>query len=435
MKRKIENVVVRLLVVVLLISMVFPMVTLAADEELPQLETPVVVWDKDNLGKVTWQKILHTSGFEVKLYKVNDNEKSSLVYTTSVSGYSCNLRDQLAKNSVIGKPVYVTVKAKNRKNENRPSELGTTELYFNEAELDWRPDYDRGIYQHVEVDENDNWSLFKAYYYEKCNKKLWKKEDYYYYDDDYDYDEDYNWSDCDLPPASNHWRSGWSENRMYYYEDGVRIKNCWYNIDGKWYYFDGDGKKQTSTFIEKYYVNKEGIMIDGDWFQYNYDSYYAKRGGAIAIGWEYINGNWYYFDSRGINQKGIFVNGNNGTRYYVKKKDGTMPDNEFFQYEYQKYFAKPGGDLARGWYNISGVWYYFDDSTGRMLTNQWAMSNGSWFYLGEDGAMLRNSWVTYKGDRYYVKAGGEMALGETWINGVRYYFNTDGGSRQGALIQ
>ena len=431
MKRKIEYCL-RLVVMLLTFAMVFPMATLAANEDLPKLETPNVTWDSKHPGRVRWDKIVNTNGFEVKLYKLNNSGNAKLVCTKTVSDYSCDLCEELAKSGTRYQTVYVTVKAKNKRNVNIASDIGETEA-FHEAVLEWRPDYDnkkfRKTYEdYLDIDENSNWSLFQGACYENHNIKMWTTVT----NDD---DDDNYCSSGPYYPYDHEWREGWSESGTYYYEAGVKVKNRWCEIDGNWYYFDSNGKKATSTFIGQYYVNKEGIMIDNDWFRYNYEQYYAKRGGAIAIGWEYIDGNWYYFDHKGINQRGTFIDGSGNKRYYVRKQDGIMPDNDWFNYEYQKYFAKPGGDLARGWYNISGVWYYFDDTSGRMLTNQWAMSNGSWFYLGEDGAMLRNSWVTYKGDRYYVKAGGEMALGETWINGVRYYFNTDGGSRQGALIQ
>lgn len=432
MKRKIEYCV-RLVVMLLIIAMVFPMVALAANEDLPKLETPNVTWDSKHPGRVKWDRITNTNGFEVKLYRLNKNGNEKLVCTKTVSDYSCDLCVELARSENRYQTVYVTVKAKNKRNVNIASDLGETEA-FHEAVLEWEPDYDNKKYrktyeEYLHIDEGSNWSLFRGACFENHNIKTWSTEKE---------DDDYCRPGGPYYPSDNEWREGWNESKTYYYKAGVRVRNRWEKIDGDWYYFDNEGRKQTSTFIgqnERYYVNREGMMIDGDWFQYQYQWYYAKPGGIVATGWEYVNGDWYYFDSRGVKQQGRFVDGRNGTKYYVKLKDGTMTDNEWFQYEYQWYYAKPGGDLARGWYNIADVWYHFDYDTGRRYTNQWASSNGKWFYLGEDGMMLQNTWITYNGDRYYLKSGGEMTLGEAWIDGKYYYFNTDGGSRQGALIQ
>lgn len=63
------------------------------------------------------------------------------------------------------------------------------------------------------------------------------------------------------------------------------------------------------------------------------------------------------------------------------------------------------------WYfnKLSGSWYYYD-SNGDILRNQWFLSSGKWYYLKTDGKMAANEWI----GSYYVKGDGSSARAE-WI--------------------
>ena len=58
-----------------------------------------------------------------------------------------------------------------------------------------------------------------------------------------------------------------------------------------------------------------------------------------------------------------------------------------------------------GWVQTNGVWYFYNDSTGKMVTDDWAPSGDNRYYLGRDGAMKTNSFID---DTYYVDGSGAM---------------------------
>jgi len=56
--------------------------------------------------------------------------------------------------------------------------------------------------------------------------------------------------------------TGWlttTEGSQYWFDkDGFRVSNKWVQIDGKWYYFNSDGKLAVSATIDGYEVGADG---------------------------------------------------------------------------------------------------------------------------------------------------------------------------------
>lgn len=107
------------------------------------------------------------------------------------------------------------------------------------------------------------------------------------------------------------------------------------------------------------------------------------------------------------------------------------------------------------WKFEDGEWYCYDRS-GDVYEDEFCLSNGKEFYVGEDGRMVRSSWVEHEGHWYYINSSGEKAVSqwryitpaededaeEEWyylqasgkrvegkkmtINGKMYYFNSEG---------
>ncbi|MDO5140679.1 MAG: hypothetical protein Q4D40_04350 [Eubacteriales bacterium] len=69
---------------------------------------------------------------------------------------------------------------------------------------------------------------------------------------------------------------------------------------------------------------------------------------------------------------------------------------------------------AKGWVNEDGNWYYYNTS-GDRVANEWKSYNGQYFYLGDDEAMVTNQLVEdNNGNKYYVDANGAMVK-NTWV--------------------
>ena len=93
-----------------------------------------------------------------------------------------------------------------------------------------------------------------------------------------------------------------------------------------------------------------------------------------------------------------------------------MPLNEFkdsYGEEYKLYAAREDGQLVQSWLEVNGVWFYFlEDYSARYqywqahwndwylfehytyVTNRWQpTSEGRWYYLDSEGRMVRNQWI------------------------------------------
>lgn len=64
-----------------------------------------------------------------------------------------------------------------------------------------------------------------------------------------------------------------------------------------------------------------------------------------------------------------------------------------------------------GWKSQNGNWYYYNDSTGQMVRDDWVRSGDKWYYVDTNGVMKVNSLID---DTYYVNGNGEMVM-NTWM--------------------
>lgn len=84
-----------------------------------------------------------------------------------------------------------------------------------------------------------------------------------------------------------------------------------------------------------------------------------------------------------------------------------------------------GGKMVTGWYEIGGIWYLFDETTGLMKNDCWEKVDSVWYLFNENGAML-TGWQVVDGNRYYLRSWGGMATGWQQVDGVWYYLRADG---------
>ena len=66
---------------------------------------------------------------------------------------------------------------------------------------------------------------------------------------------------------------------------------------------------------------------------------------------------------------------------------------------------------ATGWVNEGGIWYYYE-SDGEYVYDEWKRSGDNYFYLGADGEMLTNTLINDGDNYYYVDENGAMVTNQ-----------------------
>ena len=115
--------------------------------------------------------------------------------------------------------------------------------------------------------------------------------------------------------------------------------------------------------------------------------------------WMMVDGEWQCYDKNGDAYTNVFCS-SNGKEYYVGD-DGQLVRSEWVEYD---------GN------------YYFVNSSGAKITNDWRLTtpyddesaDEEWYYFKSNGKRAENEKITYKGKSYYFDTDGKMLTG--WVN-------------------
>ena len=201
--------------------------------------------------------------------------------------------------------------------------------------------------------------------------------------------------------------NGWYKNEDggYLYMKNSRAAKGWFQdkTNKAWYYLKPTNYGIASVGWEK---------IDGDWYYFNSQC-------VMLTGWQSVNGSWYYMDDSGVMLTGWqFINGN----WYYLSGSGAMVTG-WAQIGGKWYYFNGSGAMVTGWAYINGSWYYMSGN-GAMVTG-WAQISGKWYYFNGSGAML-TGWQQIGGNWYYLSDSGAMLTGTQRIGGKTYRFNSSG---------
>lgn len=127
---------------------------------------------------------------------------------------------------------------------------------------------------------------------------------------------------------------GWhvdSNGRFYYQGNGVVLKGTWYLIDGSFYRFSNNG-----------------YILANQWFQDTTTGYWYYLGGdgRMLLGWQCINGTWYYFKPE------------NGNGYGTMYRNTTLQISDGVWGSGMYAFDANGATVMNAWY---GGYYYGKD--------------------------------------------------------------------------
>lgn len=218
--------------------------------------------------------------------------------------------------------------------------------------------------------------------------------------------------------ASAKGEAGWknySGGKRKYYVTSTKsyVKNSWYKIKGKWFYFDKKGWVKTGRFkvgkdwyyckkatgrvtkkkVGSYYYGEDGKMVTNCWKKCGKYTFYFGKNGKLKTGKFTVEGKTYYCSKK----TGRAVKKRIGDYYYGK--DGAMVKNCWAG----KYYYGSNGKAKYGQFTVNGKTYYCDKSKGK-LTSQWKDKH----YYDEDGVMATNQWV----NESYVDGKGNITKGD-----------------------
>ena len=188
--------------------------------------------------------------------------------------------------------------------------------------------------------------------------------------------------------SSEGYAQGWALiDGSYYYKEGENfIVNQTKKINGDWYLFDAHGKMVTG-FSTYEYDSSAWVSYYYDWGKF----YYGQDGRrCYYVGWQVIDGKWYYFDTNSESATGWQII--NGVRYYFDTESHAMVTGYHVINKKLYYFDANGvcqgvSGPQDGWYQADGNWYYIRG--GRALTSERTVINNAWYEFDENGV-----WIT-----------------------------------------
>ena len=151
-------------------------------------------------------------------------------------------------------------------------------------------------------------------------------------------------------------------------------------------------------------------VAQNGWQTEDGNSYYYKDGQKLT-GQQNIDGKDYYFNGQGQQQKNYFLNENNHTYYF--QADGTRLNDGFYSnWGRTYYFQADGSRLDNNFYTNWGRTYYFGDD-GARWDNRFYNNWGRTYYFGDDGARWDNRFMNAFGNVYYFGSDGSRATNTT----------------------
>lgn len=166
-------------------------------------------------------------------------------------------------------------------------------------------------------------------------------------------------------------------------------------------------------------IGVENLMIT--------DNTAAKPNDSAPKGYHTVDGQLYYYDSKGVQAKGLREHGSGTIRYY-DPKTGASVTNRFIQLDNgDSYYFDKNGRALKGYHTIDGQLYYFD-SKGRQAKGLREHGSGTIrYYDPKTGVSVTNRFIQLdNGDSYYFDKHGRALKGEHVIEGVVYHFGKDG---------
>ena len=214
---------------------------------------------------------------------------------------------------------------------------------------------------------------------------------------------------------------------IYHFDSDGKMSIGWEKINGKYYYFSSSGAKQTGwvkPYDTWYYLDSEGVMQTG-WLKLTEGTYYLDESGALVEGWRWIDGKCYYFKSGGSMARDTWIGDSYVDKDGVWIEGKTKNQAQWIQVGNRKWYRHADGSYTRfNWEKIDGKWYFFDQE-GWLKRSCWVKPYDTWYYVDEEGVM-QTGWLRLTEGTYYLDESGALVEGWRWIEGKCYYFKAGG---------
>ncbi|SFC14283.1 dextransucrase [Streptococcus gallolyticus] len=203
------------------------------------------------------------------------------------------------------------------------------------------------------------------------------------------------------------------------------------------FYYDGTGMTYYST---------SGYQAKSSFVLYNGNRYYFDENGHMVTGMRDINGQTYYFLPNGIELRDAIYEDANGNQYYFGKS-GNRYAGHYYAFETTstvdgvtktttnwRYFDE-NGVMARGLVKIGNDYQYYDDNgnqiKGQLVTDK---DGNTRYFKADSGAMVTGEFALVNGGWYYFDDNGVAVKGAQTINGQQLYFDENGVQAKGVFV-
>lgn len=218
----------------------------------------------------------------------------------------------------------------------------------------------------------------------------------------------------DIPSVTKAWYKEDGYWKYHLSDDQMAIG--WQRIDGAYYFFNGKGQMQANKWL---HLVDEREKIEGNWYYLN------SNGKMQEAGWFKHDGTWYYIASSGARSYSQLVEIDG--QKYLFDKDGKMLTGLQVYNGKKMVFASSGALQSEGkassWQKIASNWYYYDENS--ILTVGKKDIKGTTYYFDKDGIM-QTGWELVDGKWNYFANSGAMQTGWVKDKDIWFYLDKDG---------
>lgn len=204
----------------------------------------------------------------------------------------------------------------------------------------------------------------------------------------------------------------------------------WQFRNGDWYYYYSNGTIAKNGWVADSvgwcYLGSDGRMIRNAWQRDTHGMCWLGASGYWEKGkWILVKGEWYYLKPNGYRAENMWVSDSVG--WCFANADGKLRKNALAADSVGVCWLDSNGYCAKNkWISLNGESVYVD-SRGYIAGNRWIQDGGGWYYLTDKGTRLRNGWAKDSVGWCWLDSNGRIAKNK-WIldRGQWYYLKSNG---------